>query len=105
MDAGNLLKPMPARASCIASARPRSTSIANYIEKDPALERRFQTVLVEDRRWRTPFPFARVGASATSCTTGAHPGQTLWWRPLVLSHRLYCRRFLPDKAIDLVDEA
>ena len=48
MDAGNLLKPMLARGSSTASAPPPWTSIGKYIEKDPALERRFQPVLVSE---------------------------------------------------------
>ena len=77
-----------------------------YVEKDAALERRFQKVLVDEPSWRTPSPSCAASRSATRCTTG--------WTDHRSRHR--CRRRpvaplhhatgnLPDKAIDLIDEA
>ena len=57
LDAGNMLKPALARGELRAIGATTLDEYRKYIEKDAALERRFQTVLVSERRWRTPSPF------------------------------------------------
>ncbi len=101
MDAGNMLKPPLARGEmrCIGA-----TTISEYrknIEKDPALERRFQPVLVEEPTVEDTVSILRglkehhrVGIKDSALVAAA-----------ALSHRYITDRFLPDKAIDLVDEA
>ncbi len=105
MDAGNMLKPMLARGELHCIGATTLDEYRQYIEKDPALERRFQPVLVEQpsvedtisilRGLKDRFEIHHSVKIADNALVGA----------AVLSDRYITERFLPDKAIDLVDEA
>jgi len=86
-----------------------ATTIDEYrkhIEKDAALERRFQPVMVGERQWRTRSRSCAVSAKRYEIPSQRHVSRTRRSsRPRVLSHRYISDRFLPDKAIDLIDEA
>ena len=106
MDAGNMLKPMLARGELHCIGATTLDEYRKHIEKDAALERRFQPVLVDapTRRGHHLDP-ARPARSASRCTT-ACASRTTRWSPRRCSRNRYITdRFLPDKAIDLVDEA
>jgi ATP-dependent Clp protease ATP-binding subunit ClpB len=104
MDAGNMLKPMLARGELHCIGATTLDEYRKYIEKDAALERRFQPVLVDQPRSRT-----RSRSCAAAERFEVHHGVKIQDQALVnaatLSHRYITDRFLPDKAIDLVDEA
>ena len=106
MDAGNMLKPMLARGELRMVGATTLDEYREHIEKDPALERRFQQVFVGEptRRGHHRHPARPQGA-----LRGAPQGRRSPTRALVaaatLSDRYITGRFLPDKAIDLVDEA
>ena len=105
MDAGNLLKPMLARGElhCIGA-----TTLDEYrlhIEKDPALERRFQPVLVEEPTVEDAISILRGLRERYELHHGVRIQDNALVAAAVLSHRYISDRFLPDKAIDLVDEA
>jgi ATP-dependent Clp protease ATP-binding subunit ClpB len=105
MDAGNMLKPMLARGELHCIGATTLDEYRKYIEKDAALERRFQPCWSISRRWKTPFPFCAACATDTSCIT-ACASRTRRWSPPPFSRTVTSAdRFLPDKAIDLVDEA
>ena len=104
MDAGNLLKPMLARGELRAIGATTLDEYRKHIEKDAALERRFQPVLVGEPWWRTRSRSCAASRSATRCTTACGSGRRAGGRRR-LSDRYIADRFLPDKAIDLVDEA
>ncbi|MFP4110824.1 MAG: ATP-dependent chaperone ClpB [Desulfonatronovibrio sp.] len=105
MDAGNLLKPMLARGElhCIGA-----TTIDEYrknIEKDPALERRFQPVMVEEPSVTDTVSILRGLKERFEVHHGVRISDTALVSAAVLSHRYISDRFLPDKAIDLIDES
>ncbi len=105
MDAGNLLKPMLARGElhCIGA-----TTLDEYrlhIEKDPALERRFQPVMVEEPTVEDAISILRGLRERYELHHGVRIQDNALVAAAVLSHRYISDRFLPDKAIDLVDEA
>ncbi len=106
MDAGNLLKPMLARGELHCIGATTLDEYRKHIEKDAALERRFQPVMVDpaDRRGHDLDP-ARPARALRGAPRRAHPGQRPGGARRSLSHRYITDRFLPDKAIDLVDEA
>jgi len=105
MDAGNMLKPMLARGElhCIGA-----TTLDEYrknIEKDPALERRFQTVIVEEPTVEDSVSILRGLKERFEVHHGVGIQDNALVAAATLSHRYISDRFLPDKAIDLVDEA
>jgi ATP-dependent Clp protease ATP-binding subunit ClpB len=105
MDAGNLLKPMLARGElhCIGA-----TTLDEYrknIEKDAALERRFQTVMVDQPSVEDTISILRGLRERYEVHHGVRIKDTALVAAAVLSHRYISDRFLPDKAIDLMDEA
>jgi ATP-dependent Clp protease ATP-binding subunit ClpB len=105
MDAGNMLKPMLARGELHCIGATTLDEYRQYIEKDPALERRFQQVLVEEPTVEDTISILRGLKERFEI----HHGVNIHDRALVaaaaLSDRYISDRFLPDKAIDLVDEA
>ncbi len=105
MDAGNLLKPMLARGElrCIGA-----TTLDEYrknIEKDPALERRFQQVYVKEPSVEDTISILRGLKEKYEVHHGVKITDSALVAAAMLSHRYISDRFLPDKAIDLVDEA
>ena len=105
MDAGNLLKPLLARGElhCIGA-----TTLDEYrenIEKDPALERRFQTVLVEEPSVEDTISILRGLKERFEVHHGVRISDSSIVEAVVLSNRYITDRQLPDKAIDLIDEA
>ena len=105
MDAGNLLKPMLARGElhCIGSTT--LDEYRHYIEKDPALERRFQPVLVDEPTVEDTIAILRGLKERYEVFHGVKIADPALISAATLSHRYITDRFLPDKAIDLVDEA
>jgi ATP-dependent Clp protease ATP-binding subunit ClpB len=105
MDAGNMLKPMLARGELHCIGATTLDEYRQYIEKDPALERRFQQVLVQEPTVEDTISILRGLKERFEI----HHGVKIHDRALVaaatLSDRYISERFLPDKAIDLVDEA
>jgi ATP-dependent Clp protease ATP-binding subunit ClpB len=105
IDAGNMLKPALARGELHCIGATTLDEYRKYIEKDAALERRFQKVLVDEPSVESPSPSCAACRSATSCTTAStSPTRPSSPRPSC-RHRYITDRFLPDKAIDLIDEA
>ncbi len=105
MDAGNLLKPMLARGELHCIGATTLDEYRKYIEKDPALERRFQTVLVEEPTVEDAISILRGLRERYELHHGVRIQDNALVSAAVLSHRYISDRFLPDKAIDLVDEA
>ncbi len=105
MDAGNLLKPMLARGELHCIGATTLDEYRKYIEKDPALERRFQSVLIEEPTVEDTISILRGLKERYEVYHGVkiHDGALIG--AAVLSNRYISDRFLPDKAIDLVDEA
>ncbi|MBE6848108.1 MAG: ATP-dependent chaperone ClpB [Ruminococcus sp.] len=105
MDAGNLLKPMLARGELHCIGATTLDEYRKYIEKDAALERRFQPVLVEEPTVEDSISILRGLKERYEVYHGVkiHDGALI--AAATLSHRYITDRFLPDKAIDLVDEA
>ncbi|MBQ9747761.1 MAG: ATP-dependent chaperone ClpB [Clostridia bacterium] len=105
MDAGNLLKPMLARGELHCVGATTLDEYRKYIEKDPALERRFQSVLVSEPTVEDTISILRGLKERYEVYHGVkiHDGALIG--AAVLSNRYISDRFLPDKAIDLVDEA
>ena len=105
MDAGNLLKPMLARGELHCIGATTLDEYRKYIEKDAALERRFQPVMVEEPTVEDTISILRGLKERYEVFHGVK----IWDQALIaaatLSHRYISDRFLPDKAIDLVDEA
>ena len=106
VDAANLLKPMLARGELRAVGATTLDEYRKHIEKDAALERRFQPVMVGEpsRRGRDRDP-ARPQGALRGPPRRPHPGLRADRRRHALSDRYIADRFLPDKAIDLIDEA
>ena len=105
MDAGNLLKPMLARGELHCIGATTLDEYRKYIEKDPALERRFQTVLVEQPSVSDTITILRGLKERYEVYHGVKIQDGALISAAVLSDRYISDRFLPDKAIDLVDEA
>ncbi len=105
MDAGNLLKPMLARGELHCIGATTLDEYRKYIEKDPALERRFQTVLVEEPTVEDAISILRGLRERFELHHGVRIQDNALVSAATLSHRYISDRFLPDKAIDLVDEA
>ncbi len=105
MDAGNLLKPMLARGELHCIGATTLDEYRKYIEKDPALERRFQPVLVDEPSVEDTVSILRGLKERYEVYHGVqiHDGALI--AAATLSNRYISDRFLPDKAIDLVDEA
>src|SRR5476651_1904806 len=105
MDAGNLLKPMLARGELHCIGATTLDEYRKYIEKDAALERRFQPVLVEPPSVEDAISILRGLKERFELHHGVRILDNALVAAAVLSHRYISDRFLPDKAIDLVDEA
>ena len=105
MDAGNLLKPMLARGELHCIGATTLDEYRQYIEKDPALERRFQPVLVNEPTVEDTIAILRGLKERYEIFHGVKIADPALIAAATLSHRYITDRFLPDKAIDLVDEA
>ncbi len=105
MDAGNLLKPMLARGELHCIGATTLDEYRKHIEKDAALERRFQTVLVDEPSVEDAISILRGLKERYELHHGVRIKDTAIVAAATLSHRYISDRFLPDKAIDLVDEA
>jgi ATP-dependent Clp protease ATP-binding subunit ClpB len=105
MDAGNLLKPMLARGELHCIGATTLDEYRKYIEKDAALERRFQTVFVDQPSVEDTISILRGLRERYEVHHGVRIKDSALVAAAVLSNRYICDRFLPDKAIDLVDEA
>ncbi len=105
MDAGNMLKPMLARGELHCIGATTLNEHRKYIEKDPALERRFQQVLVEEPTVEDTISILRGLKERFEIHHGVNIHDRAIVTAAVLSDRYISERFLPDKAIDLVDEA
>ena len=105
MDAGNLLKPLLARGElhCIGATTPNE--YRQYIEKDAALERRFQPVMVNEPSVEDTIAILRGLKERYEVFHGVKIQDQALIAAATLSHRYITDRFLPDKAIDLIDEA
>ncbi len=105
MDAGNLLKPMLARGELHCIGATTLDEYRQYIEKDAALERRFQPVLVEEPTVEDTVAILRGLKERYEVYHGVKIQDSAIIAAATLSHRYITDRFLPDKAIDLIDEA
>ena len=105
MDAGNLLKPMLARGELHCIGATTLNEYHKYIEKDPALERRFQTVMVNEPTVADTISILRGLKERYEVYHGVKISDNALISAATLSNRYITDRFLPDKAIDLVDEA
>ena len=105
MDAGNMLKPMLARGELHCIGATTLDEYRKYIEKDAALERRFQPVMVEEPTVEDTISILRGLKERYEVFHGVKINDSALVSAAVLSNRYISDRFLPDKAIDLVDEA
>ena len=105
MDAGNLLKPMLARGELHCIGATTLNEYRQYIEKDQALERRFQPVMVDEPTVEDTISILRGLKERYEVFHGVKISDNSLIAAATLSHRYISDRFLPDKAIDLVDEA
>ena len=105
MDAGNLLKPMLARGELHCIGATTLDEYRQYIEKDPALERRFQPVQVDEPTVEDTISILRGLKERYEVFHGVKINDSALIAAATLSDRYITDRFLPDKAIDLVDEA
>ncbi len=105
MDAGNLLKPMLARGELHCIGATTLNEYRQYIEKDAALERRFQPVMVDEPTVEDTISILRGLKDRYEVYHGVKIADSALVSSAVLSNRYITDRFLPDKAIDLVDEA
>lgn len=105
MDAGQLLKPALARGELRCIGATTLDEYRKYIEKDAALERRFQTVLVEEPSVEDAITIMRGLKEKYELHHGVRISDAALVAAVKLSHRYITSRFLPDKAIDLIDEA
>ncbi|MCC6220424.1 MAG: ATP-dependent chaperone ClpB [Deltaproteobacteria bacterium] len=105
IDAGNMLKPMLARGELHCIGATTLDEYRRYVEKDPALERRFQTVLVDQPNVEDTISILRGLKERFEVHHGVKIHDNALVSAAVLSNRYISDRFLPDKAIDLVDEA
>ena len=105
MDAGNMLKPMLARGELHCIGATTLDEYRQYIEKDPALERRFQPVMVDEPTVEDTISILRGLKDRYEVFHGVKITDAALVAAATLSNRYISDRFLPDKAIDLVDEA
>ena len=105
MDAGNLLKPMLARGELHCIGATTLNEYRQYIEKDQALERRFQPVMVDEPSVEDTISILRGLKERYEVYHGVKIADNALISAATLSHRYISDRFLPDKAIDLIDEA
>jgi ATP-dependent Clp protease ATP-binding subunit ClpB len=105
MDASNMLKPALARGELRAVGATTLNEYKKYIEKDPALERRFQPVMVEEPSVEDTISILRGLKERYEVHHGVRIKDAAILAAATLSHRYISDRFLPDKAIDLIDEA
>jgi len=105
MDAGNLLKPMLARGELHCIGATTLDEYRKYIEKDPALERRFQPVVVDEPNVEDTISILRGLSERFEVHHKVRIADAALVEAAVLSHRYISDRQLPDKAIDLIDEA
>ncbi len=105
MDASNMLKPALARGELRAIGATTLNEYKKYIEKDPALERRFQPVLVSEPSVEDTISILRGLKERYEVHHGVRIKDAAILAAATLSHRYISDRFLPDKAIDLIDEA
>src|SRR5947207_539792 len=105
MDAGNMLKPMLARGELRMIGATTLDEYRKYVEKDPALERRFQQVYVDQPSVEDTIAILRGLKERYEVHHGVRIQDAALVAAAVLSDRYVTGRFLPDKAIDLVDEA
>ena len=105
MDAGNLLKPMLARGELHCIGATTLNEYRQYIEKDQALERRFQPVMVDEPTVEDTISILRGLKERYEVYHGVKISDNALIAAATLSHRYISDRFLPDKAIDLIDEA
>ncbi len=105
MDAGNMLKPLLARGELHCIGATTLDEYRQYIEKDAALERRFQQVLVDEPTVEDTISILRGLKDRYEVFHGVKITDSALVSAAMLSHRYISERFLPDKAIDLVDEA
>ena len=105
MDAGNMIKPMLARGELHLIGATTLDEYRKYIEKDPALERRFQTVLVEEPSVEDTISILRGLKQRYEVHHGVRITDGAVIAAATLSNRYIADRHLPDKAIDLIDEA
>jgi len=105
IDAGNMLKPMLARGELHCIGATTLDEYRQYLEKDPALERRFQPVMVDQPDVETTISILRGLKERFEVYHGVRIQDNALVAAAELSHRYIADRFLPDKAIDLVDEA
>ncbi|MHC1582320.1 MAG: ATP-dependent chaperone ClpB [Candidatus Syntropharchaeia archaeon] len=105
VDASNLLKPMLARGELHCIGATTLDEYRKYIEKDPALERRFQPVFVDEPSVEDTISILRGLKERYEVHHGVRIKDSALVAAAVLSHRYISDRFLPDKAIDLIDEA
>ncbi|TCL56237.1 ATP-dependent Clp protease ATP-binding subunit ClpB [Kineothrix alysoides] len=105
LDAGNMLKPMLARGELHCIGATTLDEYRQYIEKDAALERRFQPVMVEEPTVEDTISILRGLKERYEVFHGVKIMDNALVSAAILSHRYISDRFLPDKAIDLVDEA
>jgi ATP-dependent Clp protease ATP-binding subunit ClpB len=105
MDASNMLKPALARGELRCVGATTLNEYRKYIEKDPALERRFQPVLVREPSVEDTISILRGLKERYEVHHGVKIKDSALVSAAVLSHRYIADRFLPDKAIDLIDEA
>ena len=105
LDAGNMLKPMLARGELHCIGATTLDEYRQYIEKDPALERRFQPVMVDEPTVEDTISILRGLKERYEVYHGVKIMDNALVSAAVLSNRYISDRFLPDKAIDLVDEA
>jgi ATP-dependent Clp protease ATP-binding subunit ClpB len=105
MDASNMLKPALARGELRAVGATTLNEYKKYIEKDPALERRFQPVLVSEPTVEDTIAILRGLKERYEVHHGVRIKDAAILAAATLSHRYISDRFLPDKAIDLIDEA
>lgn len=105
MDAGNMLKPMLARGELHCIGATTLDEYRKYIEKDPALERRFQPIMVDEPSVEDTISILRGLRERYELHHGVRIQDSALVAAAELAHRYISDRFLPDKAIDLVDEA
>ena len=105
MDAGNLLKPMLARGELHCVGATTLDEYRQYIEKDPALARRFQPVYVDEPTVDDTISILRGLKEKYEGHHGVRISDSALVAAVKLSNRYITDRFLPDKAIDLIDEA
>ena len=105
MDAGNMLKPMLARGELHCIGATTLDEYRKHIEKDAALERRFQPVMVDEPTVEDTISILRGLRERFEVHHGVRIQDDALVAAATLSHRYITDRFLPDKAIDLVDEA